>query len=109
VWSGAEAKDRGLVDAFGGLRESIDAAAQLGKLDPGKYRVLYVEKEMTPFERFFAGLGQNTNARALLAASGLRSLFVPAHAQDEIEHGLSWLSAQKGKPFSAVAHCFCGL
>jgi len=109
VWSGAQAKDRGLVDAFGGLRESIDAAAQLGKLDRGKYRVVYVEKEMTPFERFFAGLGQNTDARALLAASGLRSLFVPAHAQDEIEHGLSWLGAQKGKPFSAVAHCFCGL
>ena len=109
VWSGAQAKDRGLVDAFGGLRESIDAAAQLGKLDPGKYHVVYVEKEMTPFERFFAGLSQNTNARALLAASGLRALFVPEHTQDEIEHGLSWLGAQKDKPFSAVAHCFCGL
>ncbi len=109
VWSGAQAKDRGLVDAFGGLRESIAAAAQLGKLDTGKYRVVYVEKEMTPFERFFASLGQNTNARALLAASGLRGLFVPAQTQDEIEHGLSWLGAQKGKPFSAVAHCFCGL
>jgi protease-4 len=109
VWSGAQARDRGLVDAFGGLRDSIAAAAQLGKLDPGAYRVVYVEKEMTAFERFFAGLSQNTDARALLAASGLRALFVPAHTQDEIEHGLSWLNSQKGKPFSAVAHCFCGL
>ncbi len=109
VWSGAQAKDRGLVDAFGGIREAIIAAAQLGKLDAGKYRVEYVEKDMTPFEKFFAGLGQSTNARSLLAASGLRGLFVPARTQDELARGLGWLTAQKGKPFSAVAHCFCGL
>ena len=109
VWSGAQARDRGLVDAFGGLRDSIAAAAQLARLDPGSYRVVYVEKEMTAFERFFAGLSQNTDARALLAASGLRALFVPAHTQDQIEQGLSWMSALKNKPFSAVAHCFCGL
>ena len=109
VWSGAQAKERGLVDAFGGVREAIAAAAQLGKLDSDKYRVVYVEKAMTPFEKFFAGLAGNSNARSLLVASGLRGVFLPARTQDELEHGLSWLSAQKDKPFSAVAHCFCGL
>ncbi len=109
VWSGAQAKDRGLVDAFGGLRDAIDAAATLGKLDAGKYRVVYVEKEMTAFQRFFAGFSENSRARSLLAASGMRGLFLPARTQDEIEHGLSWLTAQKDKPFSAIAHCFCGL
>ncbi len=109
VWSGAQARDRGLVDAFGGLRDAIASAAQLSHLDPGSYRVVYVEKEMTAFERFFANLNQNSDARALLAASGLRSLFVPERTQDEIAHGLSWLGTQRDRPFSAIAHCFCGL
>ena len=109
VWSGAQAKDRGLVDAFGGMRDAINAAAQLGRLEANKYRVVYVEREMTPFEKFFAGITENSRARSLLAASGLGSVFLPAHAQDEIAHGLDWLTAQKDKPFSAVAHCFCGL
>jgi protease-4 len=109
VWSGAQAKERGLVDAFGGIRDAIAAAAQLGKLQKGKFSVVYVEKEMTPFQKFFAGMSQNSNARAMLAASGLRGLFVPARTQDELMRGLSWLAAEKGKPFGAVAHCFCGL
>src|SRR5690606_19657184 len=54
VWSGAQAKERGLVDAFGGLQDAItDAAtrAELGKED--SYRVRYIEKLATPFQRFF--------------------------------------------------------
>jgi len=109
VWSGAQAKERGLVDAFGGMRDAIEGAAQLGKLDAGKYRVVYVEKEMTPFERFFAGISQNSNARSMLAASGLGGLFLPSKVQHDISNGLQWLDAERGKPFAAVAHCFCKL
>ena len=38
VWSGAQAKERGLVDAFGGLQDAIDDAATRAKL--GKQRRL---------------------------------------------------------------------
>lgn len=109
VWSGAQAKERGLIDAFGGLHDAIRAAAQLGKLDPDHAAVQYVEKPMTPFERFFAGLSENNRARSLLASSGLAGWVLPARTQDELQHGLSWLQAQQQRPFSAVAHCFCGL
>ncbi len=109
VWSGAQAKDRGLVDSFGGLRDAINGAAQLGKLDAGKYHVVYVEKQMTAFERFFAGLTENARARSMLSASGLGGLFLPSKVQHDIDNGLQWLDAEKGKPFAAVAHCFCGL
>jgi protease-4 len=109
VWSGAQAKERGLIDAFGGLRDAIRAAALLGKLDPEHAAVQYVEKPMTPFERFFAGLSENNRARSLLASSGLAGWVLPARTQDELQHGLSWLQAQQQRPFSAVAHCFCGL
>jgi protease-4 len=109
VWSGAQAKDRGLVDAFGGLREATDTAAQLGKLDKGDYQVVYVEKQMTAFERFFSGFGDNSRARTLLAASGLKAVFLPERTQDDLAHAMDWLASQKNKPFGAVAHCFCGL
>ncbi|MEO8743108.1 MAG: signal peptide peptidase SppA, partial [Lysobacteraceae bacterium] len=109
VWSGAEAKDRGLVDAFGGINDAIADAAQLAKLKKDQFKAVYVEKPMSTFEKFFAGMSGNSSARAMLAASGLRGMFIPAHTQDELAHGLDWLNSQKGKPFSAVAHCFCGL
>src|SRR3546814_3271420 len=57
VWRGAQAKERGLVDAFGGLRDAIDDAATRAELgEESDYRVRYIEKMATPFQRFFTGL-----------------------------------------------------
>ena len=109
VWSGAQAKDRGLVDQLGGIRDAIDGAARLGKLNSGTYSVEYVEKQMTPFQKFFAGFTENARARSMLAASGLGGLFLPPQVQHDLADSMQWLDAEKGKPFSAVAHCFCGL
>ena len=110
VWSGAQAKDRGLVDEFGGLREAIAGAATLAHLDKGQYRVDYIEKPMTTFERLFSGFGDDSSRmHALLAASGLGRLVLPAQADDTLAHALDWVGALKGKPFGAIAHCLCGL
>lgn len=64
VWSGADAIERKLVDKKGGLPEAIASAAQKAKLSEGKYRVWYVEKEMTFREKL---LSQLLNGRARLA------------------------------------------
>src|SRR3546814_12958871 len=54
--SGAQAKGRGLVDAFGGLLDAIDDAATRAELgEESDYRVRYIEKMATPFQRFFTG------------------------------------------------------
>ena len=108
VWSGAQAKERGLVDGFGGTREAIDTAAELAKLGKG-YAVVYVEKPMSTFERWFGGLGGDSRARALLAASGLKGVFLSSQTQNDLAHAMDFLQAREGKPFTAVAHCFCGL
>ncbi|HSB35673.1 MAG TPA: signal peptide peptidase SppA, partial [Thermoanaerobaculia bacterium] len=50
VWSGADAKDRKLVDRLGGLPEAIASAAEMAKL-PRDARVWYVEKDKTLKER----------------------------------------------------------
>src|SRR6476469_4998959 len=72
VWSGAEAKQRGLVDAFGGIEDALADAATRAKLGkPGHYQVRYIEKQATPFERFFTHLAQNHVAAQWLRDSSL--------------------------------------
>lgn len=117
VWSGEQARQRGLVDAFGGLQDAIaDAAkrAKLGKAD--SWRVRYVEKMATPFERFFAGFAGSRIGNALLGHTSLgqdmlaRSML--AHAVPQVDRDLAFLEASaarsRAQPVKALAFCFCG-
>src|SRR5215471_380228 len=61
VWSGGQAKERGLVDEIGGLSEAITAAATAAKLG-ANYRVTYVEKELSAWERFVLGFSSDALA-----------------------------------------------
>ncbi|HVI59731.1 MAG TPA: signal peptide peptidase SppA [Luteimonas sp.] len=116
VWSGAQAKDRGLVDAFGGLQDAIaDAAkrARLGKED--SYRVRYIEKMATPFERFFAGFAGSRIGQAWLRHSetsrDLAAAALVMHAAPQATRQLQFLDAaiaRPGQPVKALAYCFCG-
>lgn len=45
VWSGADARQLGLVDRFGGLEEAVAEAARRARLDAGSVRTVYLEKE----------------------------------------------------------------
>ncbi|HEY0414652.1 MAG TPA: signal peptide peptidase SppA [Allosphingosinicella sp.] len=45
VWDGGTARQLGLVDAFGGLDDAIAEAARRAKLDPGKAKAVWLEKE----------------------------------------------------------------
>jgi len=108
VWSGAQAKERGLVDELGGLRAALARAAELAKLDAGRYRVDYIETRMSPFEKFMSDLGANSAARAVLRETGMAKVLLgPQSAQ--IEQRLHWLGRARTRPIQALAHCFCGL
>lgn len=116
VWSGAQAKERGLVDAFGGLRDAIaDAArrAELGEQDD--YRVRYIEKMATPFQRFFTGFAGSRLGGAWLRhsefAREMASVAVLADAVPQARRDLQFLDAsiaRPGQPVKALAYCFCG-
>jgi protease-4 len=113
VWTGAQAKERGLVDAFGGLREAIaDAAARAELGERGAWRVRYLERQATPFERFFGNLAESRIGAALLRDSSLAQALV-ARALPRAGDDLSFLEAamqpRAGKPVKALAYCFCGL
>lgn len=53
VWTGTYAKNLGLVDAFGGLQDAIDIAANKAGLKD--YKVASYPKADNPFEMFFGG------------------------------------------------------
>jgi protease-4 len=117
VWTGAQAKERGLVDAFGGLKTAIDDAAARAKLGKeGKYRVRYLEKEATPFERFFANFVQSRIGASWLHdssfAQGLARTMVE-RAVPGVHADLQFLDAalerKPGAPVKALAYCFCEL
>ena len=111
VWSGAQAKERGLVDAFGGIRDAIaDAAARakLGKED--RYAVRYVEEPMTPFESWLGRFAQARAGMAMLRESSmLRGVL--GLASPKLAEPLRYLEAQAndrdGPRVRAAAHCFC--
>ncbi|KQV79736.1 signal peptide peptidase SppA [Massilia sp. Root351] len=113
VWTGVQAKERGLVDRVGSYGDALKAAADRAKLG-SDYRVAYIEREVSKFDKiveFFGGSAAHAVAqsvapyvKATLAPTGM-----PLGAAAEAAQELSWLSevADKRKPFTAVTHCLC--
>jgi len=112
VWTGAQAKERGLVDELGGLQQAIDFAAKRAKLgEQGDYQVRYIEKAATPFERFFTGFIASRAGGALMRDSDLaRSLIAKASPQtaQDLRFLESSITPTRGVPVKALAYCFCG-
>jgi protease-4 len=108
VWSGAQAKEKGLIDAFGGISDAVADAASRAKLKQGAYDVDYIETPMSPFEQFLENLSRNS------ATQGLVRNFAPALALanqtqlgQRVGADLLWLNRNGSKPVNAIAHCFC--
>lgn len=109
VWTGTQAKERGLVDRLGSFRDAIQAAASRAKLT-GDYRVAYVERESSGLDKLLQFLGASSaQALALQVKFGLIEEALPAGVVDEIAADMQFLkqSAVRGAPFSAVVHCMC--
>lgn len=110
VWSGADAKELGLVDELGGLPQAIASAAKRADLGT-KYRVRYVEKERSLKEKLMASL--TTRAGRVAAAFGYD--LVPADeppagpgaallraVAEEADRLSAW-----NDPRGVYAHCLC--
>ena len=113
VWSGAQAKERGLVDELGGFDAAVvDAAARAKLGKPEAYRVRYIEKANSPFPQFlgsFAGsrlgaawLRDSSFARALLLKTMPETAAQLHFVEDSINN-------RNGAPVKALVYCFCGL
>ncbi|MEE7561148.1 S49 family peptidase, partial [Xanthomonas sp. Kuri4-2] len=113
VWSGAQAKERGLVDAFGGTREAVADAASRAKLTQGKFRVRYVEKAATPFAQFMNDFASSRAGAWALGDSGMARMLL-ARSMPEMDTQLRFVedavreSKAGGAPVKSLAYCFCG-
>ena len=110
VWSGAQAKERNLVDAFGGLDAAVADAAARAKLGkPDAWQARYIEHGTKPFEQWFGGLIQSRIGLGLLRASGVGEALLLQHVQAQAP--LHLLDAALKRRGSArvlpLAHCFC--
>lgn len=103
VWSGAQAKDRQLVDQTGNLQQAIDAAARIAGLG-SDYRVQYNEREMSRFESFLIEM-----TGSALVGFGVGQAGVPLLRSTLLEDLLGdlYILARSAGKFSVVAHCLC--
>ena len=68
VWSGEQAQERGLVDKMGGLQEAAAAAAQRANLGT-EYRLHYIEKPLSTWERFLLSFRDDDSASSSLGSA----------------------------------------
>lgn len=113
VWSGAQAKERGLVDEFGGLQAALGDAAQRAKLSTeGKYRVRYIEQKASPFAQFMSGFAGSRIGGYLLKDSSLARAML-ARTMPEMDTQLRFVEEaandRRGPPVKTLVYCFCGL
>ena len=107
VWTGEQARERGLVDRTGSYADALAAARKRAKLaDDAPLR--YVEPDASRFERLIGFFGASAGAW-LAEALGLPATLALPGALREVQDDLDWLSevAEGRKPFSAVLHCLC--
>ena len=99
VWTGGQAKDKGLVDEFGGLDRAVEVAKQLAKIpaDKGVERVI-LPYPTTFLQQLLSGGGENSNTeleqqRAMMAAlpEDARRAFRYMQLMDRMKNGETML------------------
>jgi len=102
VWSGDQAKERGLVDELGGMSDAVAAAAQAANMG-SNYRVRYVEKQLTFWER----VAMDFNTEAMRGMGHALFPDVARFAAPDLRHELSLLRQLAGNKLGVFAYCFC--
>jgi len=112
VWSGMQAKERGLVDVLGGLDAALADAAARAKLGkPATWQARYIEDSATPLSQWFGGMLQSRAGVSLLQASGVGELVLARQLQAQaplrfIDNSLRNRGNVRVTP---LAYCFCTL
>lgn len=120
IWTGAQAKERGLVDRLGSYDDALRTAAQLIKQpqpEGARPRVRYIERDLSRTDRLIASLGDVlapplVNALAehlqpLSALGGLQALQAPVAEDLAALRQLGQAAAQGRWDRATAAHCLC--
>ena len=117
VWTGNQAKERGLIDRTGSLGDAIKSALTRAKLADDA-RVTYAEVERTRFEKLLSKMGGAEleswiDVKLGMMASGFLPVSLASGFMHEAHRDLAWLTnvadqaKRSGNPFSAYVHCLC--
>ena len=114
VWTGAQAMERGLIDAFGDTHDALEEAARQAKLGKNAYRVVYVEKQSSPFSLFLGNFATTHIGSWVLS----HLPFVPQQLLKILPRSTDTVSLiqHQAESFQAgdktvvpLAHCLCSL
>jgi protease IV len=114
VWTGTQAKERGLIDRTGTFQDALKSARERAKLAEDA-RVTYIEADRGKLAAFLDQLGGS--AAGLIAKhvdmQPLLPAGAPAQVVKDVREELGWLSemtkrSATGLPMGVVAHCLCG-
>ena len=111
VWTGLQAQERGLVDTIGSYGDALKSAAKLAKLGPD-YRVAYIERDGSAFERFLEMFGASASqAFTIQVKLGLLPSGLPPGSVAQVGKDMAWLTDMSGNrnPFQSITHCMCSL
>ncbi|HEV7229918.1 MAG TPA: S49 family peptidase, partial [Bacteroidia bacterium] len=70
VWSGTDAKNKGLVDELGGINEAIVYSAKLAKID--KYKIMELPQQKDPLSSLFSDMAGDEQVRVMRSVLGDR-------------------------------------
>jgi len=112
VWSGEQAKQRGLVDVLGGIDAAVADAAARAKLGkPSAWQTRYIEPSSKPFEQWFGELVSSRVGMGLLRATGVGEALLLEHLATQSATPLRFVQnalKQRGSVrVTPLAHCFC--
>lgn len=108
VWTGAQARERGLVDGLGGLHEAVQSAARRASLGDS-YRVEYIEHEPRGLSRYLSLLFGRVAAFAhdQFGWEGLAQALLGASTR-QLRTELEMVRTAREQPLTAFSYCFCG-
>ena len=104
VWTGAQAKERGLVDTLGGIDVAIQSAAKRAGLGD-THRLEYVDPEPRGLNRYLS-LFFGRIATAVRSNSASTDCLARRGAA---ERDLDLLLGARTNPLAAISYCFCEL
>ncbi len=107
VWSGADALELGLIDAFGEIDTAIAAAADLAGLDVDSYATRYVEQPLSPIERLLLEFSGSSGLVGLLPTAPNRDGRNLARRATAWFTSYSDILGQYNDPKGVYSLCFC--
>lgn len=105
VWTAKQAKELGLIDEIGGLKDAISDAAERANLG-NSYDVTWIEPELTGMQKFFMSSMAHISTKLEINLFNNKQQML-SHLLSPIEKALELVTNAKQGQVTQYAYCFC--